>query len=101
MASYTKIAEWRLKPGTGQNLTLGAASVSSTVLGTGTYWVQVSATGNCHIRIGAAPTAVATDTLVKSSDPPRIYSCQPGDKVAVIQDGTSTGTLNICEVTHG
>ena len=91
---------WRPKKGTGQNLTIGAASVASTAVGSQTYAVRLSATGNCHVAFGPAPTAVATDMLVKSTDRALDVAVSPGDKIAVIQDAASTGTLNIVELTH-
>jgi hypothetical protein len=38
--------------------------------------------------------------LIKASDPPIMLKVAPGEKIAVIQDGASTGTCNIIEVTH-
>lgn len=99
MANWVPISPMRPIAGTGQNLTLGAASVSSTAFGSQTYAVFLSATGNCHIRLGTAPTAVATDMLIKSTDHPIAIKVAPGEKIAVIQDGASTGTLNIIEAT--
>lgn len=96
---YT-IAPWRPVPGTGQNVSIGASSAASTAFGAQTRAILVSALGNCHVRIGSSPTAVATDTLVKSSDPPVVFGCGPGDKLAVIQDGAATGNLNITELTN-
>ena len=97
--SYEPI--WRPIPGVaGQNLTIGAASVTSTAFGSQTYAVRLTATGNCHVRIGQNPTAVGTDLLLKSTDPSIIIACAPADKVAVIQDATATGTLNVIEMTH-
>ena len=98
--SWTPLSPWRPIPGTGQNLTIGAASVQSTAFNTYTQAVQISSTGNCHIQVGQSPTAVATDMLVKASDPPYIVRVENGAKIAVIQDGASTGTLNVIEVTH-
>ena len=46
-----------------------------------------------------APVAVATDMLIKASDPPWVIKVAPGEMIAVIQDGASTGTLNISEQT--
>jgi len=100
MAHWVPISPVRPIAGTGQNLTLGAASVQSTAFGSNTFAVYVSSTGNCHIRIGTAPVAVATDMLVKATDPPLLLKVAPGEKIAVIQDGASTGTANIIEVTH-
>lgn len=97
---WTIISPARPIAGTGQNLTLGAASVQSGAVGAHTYMVQLSATGNCHVEIGAAPTALATSMLIKASDPPLLVKVAPGEKIAVIQDGASTGTLNVVEMTH-
>jgi hypothetical protein len=85
---------------TGQNLTLGSASVASTAVGANTFAVQLSATGNCHVALGTAPVALGTDMLVKATDDPLVVKIAPGEKIAVIQDGASTGTLNIVELTH-
>jgi hypothetical protein len=38
--------------------------------------------------------------LLKSSDISQVIRMGPQEKIAVIQDGTSTGTLNIIELTH-
>jgi hypothetical protein len=100
MANGININPRRHIAGTGQNLTIGAASVASTAVGSQTYAIRVTATGNCHISIGQAPTATATNALIKATDVPEIIACSPGDKVAVIQDAASTGTLNIIEMTH-
>ena len=85
---------------TGQNLTLGSASVPSAAVSAQTYAVQLSSSGNCHVAIGPAPVATATDMLVKATDPPLVVKVAPGEKIAVIQDGSSTGTLNLVELTH-
>lgn len=90
----------RAIPGTGQNLTVGAASVSSTAVGSETHMVRLSATTNCHVRTGnGTVTAVATDMLVKTTDGPLIIGIGPGDKIAVIED-SAAGTLNIVEMTY-
>ncbi|MDE2000835.1 MAG: hypothetical protein KGI52_18125 [Burkholderiales bacterium] len=98
--SFDASYPWRPIPGAGQNLTIGAASVASTAVGTQTYAVSVSATGNCHVAVGVAPVALATSLLVKATDPPRLLRVLPGEKVAVIQDAASTGTLNVHEMSH-
>jgi hypothetical protein len=83
---------------TGQNLTIGVTSVSSSAIGTQTFAVRLSATGNCHVAIGRA--AVVTDMLVKSTDPAIEVAVRGGETVSVIQDAASTGTLNVVEMTH-
>lgn len=89
--------------GAGQNLTVGVASVATaTAAPTGVYGVRLSlsSTGSCHVSFGAAPTAVGTDLLLKGTDPARDFAISPGEKVAVIQDGASTGTLNCAWLTQ-
>lgn len=99
MASWVPIAPWRPLGGTGQNLTIGAANVASSPIADATQAVQLSAIGgNCHVAIGQAATA--TDMLVKASDPPLVVRVGKGDTINVIQDQSSTGTLNVIEVTH-
>jgi hypothetical protein len=100
MAHWVPISPVRPIAGTGQNITLGAASVASTVFGTNTFAVYISSTGNCHVNLGTAPVATATDMLLKATDPPMMLKVAPGEKIAVIQDAASTGTCNIVEVTH-
>lgn len=100
MANWIPISPFRPIVGSGQNLTIGAASVASNAVGLHTYAVQLSATGNCHVRIDSSPVAVATDMLIKSTDDPLQVKVGPGDKIAVIQDAAATGTLNIVELTH-
>jgi hypothetical protein len=101
MAHWVPISPVRPISGTGQNITVGATSAATaTAFGSATFAVYVSTTGNCHLRLGNAPVAVATDMLIKASDPPIMLKVAPGEKIAVIQDGASTGTCNIIEVTH-
>lgn len=90
----------RIIIGSGQNIAIGVASVQSAAVGLATFAVRVSALGNCHIRIDTNPTAVATDFLLKASDPGVTLGIRPGEKIAVIQDGAGTGNLNIVELTH-
>lgn len=98
---WMPIAPWRPISGQGQNLTIGAASVATTVIGNNVQAVQISAIGgNCHVAVGVAPVAVATDMLVKASDPPLVVLIAVGEEIACIQDGASTGTLNVVPATH-
>lgn len=86
--------------GTGQTLAVGATAATSTAFGSQTYAIHVSSLANCHIRVGSTPTAVATDLLLKASDPPLIIHVAPNEKLSVIQDGTSTGNLTLIELTN-
>lgn len=103
MSKWFPIAPWRPIAGTGQNITLGGSSVQSSAFdasGESAQAVQISSTGNCHVAVGTNPTAATTDMLVKASDPPLVVRIAPGEKIAVIQDGASTGTCNVIELTH-
>jgi hypothetical protein len=103
---WTPISPWRPLAGKGQTLSISNASLSSTPFGDNVQAVQISALGgNCHIAVGqyvvgTSPNAVVTDLLVKASDPPLVIRVAPGEAIAVIQDASSTGTLNIVEMTH-
>lgn len=100
MGGWTVNAPGRPIPGTGQVVAIGAASVQSTTFGVGTQMIRISATGNCHVEIGPNPTATANSMLVKSTDVPEHIRVGNGEKVAVIQDGASTGNLSIMEYTN-
>ena len=89
-----------LLAGTGQNVALGAASVQSAAVGASTFAVRVVATGACHIETGPNPTATAASALIAAGRHGEYFKVSPGDKVAVIQDGTATGDLNITEVSR-
>ncbi|MFS2103666.1 hypothetical protein [Ralstonia sp. Ralssp135] len=98
---WLTISPFKPIAGTGQNITVGASSASSAAIGASTYAIYVSTTGNCHLRVGTGTvTAVTTDMLIKATDPPLLMKVAPGEKIAVIQDGASTGTCNIVEATH-
>lgn len=100
---WTVIDVVRPIAGTGQNITIGAASVQSTPLGTtsNAQVVLLSAIGgNCRIALGTNPTATSKDMLIKASDPPIGIRVAVGEIIAVIQDQSSTGTLSIIEATH-
>lgn len=101
MAAWVPISPWRPIAGSGQNIVIGASSVQATnAVGDNAQAIQISSTGNCHVAIGTNPTATSSDMLVKASDPPLVIRVTPGEKIAAIQDGASTGNLNIVEMTH-
>ncbi|CAB4141078.1 hypothetical protein UFOVP413_34 [uncultured Caudovirales phage] len=87
------------KYGNAQNVSIGASSVQSTVIGTAgqtpNRLIRLCATTNCRIAIGTNPTASATSTLLPAN---AIEYCEltPGERFAVIQD-SAAGTLSITE----
>lgn len=56
------------------------------------------ATGNCHFVVGTAPTATASNAYMAANQRPEYIKVEPGQKLAVIQDGTSTGTVYVTEL---
>lgn len=101
MAGWVPVSIWRPVPGAGQNLAISASSVASTAIDSGAQAIAVSAVGgNCHIALGTAPVATGTDMLVKASDPPLILRISLLEKIAVIQNSTDTGTLNVVPMTR-
>lgn len=91
--------------GPAQVVAIGAASAKSTAFSSETYAIRVVADGKCHIRVGTDSVpgplaAVATDALVSANSQPEYIRVAPGEKLAVIQDGASTGNVSITELTH-
>ncbi|NUY33291.1 hypothetical protein F0160_22665 [Paraburkholderia sp. JPY303] len=95
--SWTPLSPWRPIPGTGQMLAFTATAVTSTAFDTYTQAVQISATANCHVRVGAGATN--KDMFVKASDPPYILRVGNGEVISVVQD-TAGGNLFVIELTH-
>lgn len=99
---WMPISPWKVKDGSGQSVayTLSGTATSAAV-GAETYAVYLSCiTGNCMVRINSPGTAATAskDVLLKTTDPPLILGCGPGDKVNVF--GIAAGTLYIAELTH-
>lgn len=84
-----------IRPGTVQTVAIGAASAASAAVGVRTTIVRVAATADCHIVIGANPTATANDTPLFAKQP-EFFAIVPGEKIAVIQS-SGAGTLFITE----
>ncbi len=80
-----------IKPGTTQNVAVGAASAQSAAVGG--LVVRVVSSTDCHIVFGANPTALATSMFLPAKLP-EYFVCAPTDKLAVIQD-TAGGNLSI------
>ena len=89
------------QPQVTQAVAIGAASVASTnPFGAQTWAIRVVATGNCHINIGQAPVATATSAYVAANQKPEYIRVNPGDKIAVIQDGSATGNVFVTELSQ-
>ena len=82
-----------------QSLTIGAASQLSTALVESQFY-RLAASGNCWVKFGTAPTAVAAaaDNHYLAANVPlfvQMVGLGASPKIAVIQDGAATGSLSI------
>lgn len=82
----------------------GGASAQSTAFSSQTYWVRVCVVGvvdstnnGARIKVGDNPTATSTSTLLPLNWIERI-KCTPGQKVAVVGNAASTGSLSVTEL---
>lgn len=89
------------EPQVTQSVAIGAASAATTnPFGAQTWAIRIVATGDCHFTIGAAPTATASHAFLAGKQRAEYIKVLPGEKLAVIQDGTSTGTLYVTELSR-
>lgn len=88
--------------GVSQNITIGAASAQATnAFGTTTTEIRIVATGNCWVNIGVNPTAAAAaNNFYLPAGQIDYLHVNPGQKIAVIQEGAATGTFNVAEMTR-
>jgi hypothetical protein len=77
--------------------TVGASSVQSGVITTGSGLVRISTTTHCHLKFGANPTATEEDFLMPS-DHVEVFAFISGQKIAFIAHGGGAGEINICAV---
>lgn len=73
-----------------------ANSITNAVA-TGTDVVRVVTTKGAYVKIGASPTAAATDVYM-AADSPEYFVVTPGMKVSAIRVATN-GALHVTEVT--
>lgn len=73
----------------------GTAGTIANAVGANTRVVRVVCTSAAYIKIGAAPTAAATDVYVPANTP-EYFGIQPGQKVSAIQVSAG-GTLHVTE----
>jgi hypothetical protein len=66
-----------------QEITISGASAQSAAFNAETRMIRISADAACRIRVGASPTAVATDLRV-GADSPEYFGVLPGQKLAAI-----------------
>lgn len=66
-----------------QNIAIGAGSVQSNAFNTDTRLIRVHTDAICAIKIGASPTAVATDKRMPANAT-EYFTVTAGHKIAVI-----------------
>lgn len=81
--------------GAAQSVAIGAASTqSAAVNNTG---VRLAPTADCHVAVGVNPSATTASTLMFGASV-EFVAISPGDKVAVLQSGSATGSLSVTGV---
>lgn len=85
----------------------GGANAQSAAFGSQTYWILVSVVGlyaaGSGLRIaigdsiGAGPVASGTSTLLPVNFP-MVFACTPGQKIGVVSNDTTTGTVSVTEL---
>lgn len=82
-------------------VSVSATAASSGAFGANTWDVRVVSTTNCHINIGASPTAAATDDngIYLPAGVVEYFHVSPGQVLSVVRD-SADGTLNVAEMTR-
>lgn len=82
-------------------IAISAASQKFTPVGAQTYAVRISSTGNCHwVLISGVNTAATANSAYLAAGQVEYVAVAPGDVIAVIRDGATTGNCTLTELTH-
>ncbi|MGB1650978.1 MAG: hypothetical protein ACPHEP_08120 [Acidimicrobiales bacterium] len=79
--------------------TSGTSAATSNGVGAQVSDVLITASQDCYIAFGAAPTATATNGVFLLKDWPTYFSIHGGEKVAALQVSTG-GTVYVSELTR-
>ncbi len=108
MGAWTTLSPWKVIAGSGQSLSVsnGSSATFTNKVGSQTYAIAISlaptATAtSANVKISQAGTAASAtqDIQIKTTDPPLILGCNPGDKVSVWGLGAAS-TAYLTELTH-
>jgi FtsP/CotA-like multicopper oxidase with cupredoxin domain len=82
-------------------VTVNATSAQTNAVGANTHEIRVVSTTNCHINIGADPTAAASDDngIYLPAGVVEYFHVSPGQKVAVVRD-SADGVFCLAEMTR-
>jgi hypothetical protein len=82
--------------GVTQDVAISASSVQSAAFGLQARVIRLKSTGDARFAISKNPTATSSSILILTGDTEYV-NVNPGEKIAVIQEGSSTGTINVTE----
>ena len=78
--------------------TVGATSLTFAAFSANVSMVRLQTTGDCWVNLNAA-ASVGNLILLRAADPPEFIAVNDRDVLRVIQNGASTGTLYVTEMT--
>ena len=97
--SFTKNVEPLGEPGVARQLTAGASSVN-TALTNRVYRVSIRATGaDIRFAIGSGAQTATTSSHFIANGERLDFAVPPGSNIAVIRAGSTSGTLEVTELT--
>lgn len=109
MGGWTPLSPWKIIEGTGRSVAVanGSSTKDATAMGAQTRACQLTLAPQttamaATVTITNAGNEAATatkDLVLKSTDPPLVIGCAPGDQIQVWGLG-ATGTLYITEMSH-
>lgn len=96
--TYDSTLRWS---GNSDYVSVSATSAQSIAIWANIHDIRVVSTTNCHINIGAAPTAAATDDngYYLPAGVVEYFHVTPGQQVAVIRD-SADGVLSVAGMTR-
>jgi len=96
----TRIAPSSYKVGTTQALGVTTSSAAtSNGFGSQSRDVRIVCTVDVYASFGSAPTATTNDLIIPAYTPEH-FKVQPGDKVAFLLVGSTTGQARVTELTQ-
>jgi hypothetical protein len=85
-----------ISPGTSSQVAIGAASVQGSAPSDGVTILRFFATADCYLAFGANPTASSSAMFLPAGFI-EYFEIKAGEKYAVIQANSTTGTLYVTE----
>ena len=93
------MVNYGLRHGTTQTISVASSSAAvSNAFGSGTHYVRVVSTTNCHITFAGSPTATTSMAYLPAGEI-EIIKVSPGEKVAAIL-ASGTGAIYISQLSE-